>query len=179
MVFLAPVTRSGESSGYAASRYPHEWPAIRAGDSGGRTGGRRDPSAGRTSVRQSLHGGRSAPAVAVSPPVARLLLWRAGADPRAIPEPIRAEAQPALDSHGAAFSLERTAPTPEIVHRASPSRNGGPAHRHRRRGWHACHCSLSPEGRALYRKPILPPYPARSIHGRGQHPGGAPEFRIE
>ena len=80
MVRLAPVTRSGNGS---ASLLLSPRLAACAGG-GGRTGGRRDPSAGRASSGIAI-GGRSAPAEAASSPVARRI-WRAGADLRARPD---------------------------------------------------------------------------------------------
>jgi hypothetical protein len=97
--------------------------------------------------------------------------------------PSRSQSGPRLSrhsiSHGAAFPRNAPRPRRRFVHRASPSRNGRPAHRHQRRGWNACRCSLSPEGRALSRKPIPPPHAARRRYGRGPNPGGAPEFSTE
>ena len=112
-------------------------------------------------------------------PSRAVLLRRAGAEPRAIPEPIRAAAQPAFDFTRGGVPPNAPRPRRRFVHRASPSRNGRPAHRHQRRGWNACCYSLSPDGRALSRKPIPPPHTARLSHGRGPNPGGAPEFRTE
>ncbi len=81
--------------------------------------------------------------------------------------------------HTGRRSHERTAPTPETDHRASPSRNGSPAHHLWWRGWHARRCILSPAGRALSRKPFQPPDAARPIRGRATISGGTPEFCTE
>jgi hypothetical protein len=81
--------------------------------------------------------------------------------------------------HTGRRSHERTAPTPETDHRASPSRNGSPAHRLWWRGWHARRCIVSPAGRALSRKPFQPPDAAPPIRGRATMSGGTPEFSTE
>jgi hypothetical protein len=159
---------------------PYGTPASRAGGSGGRTGGHRDPSAGRAfSPGVCRSGERSVPAEAAPPPVARLFFGAPGL----IQGQSRSQSGPRLSRHsihtGRRSPGERTAPTLETVHRASPSRNGSPAHHHWWRGWHACRCTLSPAGRAQSRKPIKPPQAARLIHDRGIQPGGAPEFRTE
>ena len=46
--------------------------------------------------------------------------------------------------HTGRRSRERTAPTPEIADRASPSRNGSNAHRKRWRVWRVLQCGLCP-----------------------------------
>jgi hypothetical protein len=123
-------------------------------------------------------GERSAPAEAVSSPVARPI-WRAGANPRARLDLIQApRTGRRIDSHGAAFPMNAP-PTPETDHRASPSRNGRPAHHLWWRDWRARRCIPSPAGRALSRKPFQPPNAARPIRGRAATSGGTPEFRTE
>jgi len=83
---------------------PYGTPASRAGGSGGRTGGHRDPSAGRAfSPGVCRSGERSVPAEAAPPPVARLFFGAPGL----IQGQSRTQSGPRLsrqlDSHGAAF----------------------------------------------------------------------------
>ena len=179
MVPPAPATRSGGCSRCAVpcptERLSHAQAAVGAEPVGAVI---RRP-AGR-SVRRLPIGGRSAPAEAAPPPVARLLFGAPGLIQGPIPEPIRAEAQPALDSHGAAFPWgthradagDRSScqSFPQRKSRASPLvarlarvslhpylRQAGP---------HPASLSSRPKPRALSRAARI-------------QPGGAPEFRTE
>ena len=101
MVLLAPVTRSGGCSRCAAPPSPRGTPASRRRRRG-RTGGRRDPSAGRAKSGVCRSGEDPRP----PKPCHRSSRAAFGA-PRPIHGPSRTRSRPedrqAIDSHGAAF----------------------------------------------------------------------------
>jgi hypothetical protein len=177
MVQPAPVTRSGGGERFAVPCHPAQsLPPRRRGRGAEPVGAAIRRPAGHSPAfvdRGKVRARRSRVIARRAPHLARRgqSSGRAGLDP--------GSGTGRQSIHTGRRSHERTAPTPETDHRASPSRNGSPAYRPWRRGWHARRCILSPAGRAPSRKPFQPPDAARPIKGRATISGGTPEFRTE